>query len=306
MNGSRTNFIEPRVLESLASRNSVSGVITEQLVQEVDTIAVEHGEFGSEVLGFPLGEDGGVVLEATDARPQTVHVGRSSEEFEDLEELADFGVTTEEDLAAGEFSHDATDGPEIDGRGVVLLTEENFGGAVPEGDDLVSVGVHGDLEGAGETEVGDLEGVVVLEEDVGGLQVAVNDAVAVAEVETFEELSHENLELTSEEGLLAVESLLEILVDVLEDEEELGAVADNVEEVDDVAVVNFLEDGDLTEGGLRNTFVAAVEAHLLEGDNLAGLTIDGAIDDTICTFTKNFLESIAIKRAVSVHHFCFL
>jgi hypothetical protein len=302
LNGSRTDFVEPRMLESLAGRDSVSRVIAEHLAEEINTVTVKHRELGSEVLGFPLGEDVGVVLELADTRPETVHVGGSTEEFEDLEELTDFGVTTEEDLAASEFSHDATDRPQINSGAVVLLTKEDFRGAVPEGDDFVSVGVHGDLEGASKAEVSDLEGVVVLEEDVGRLQIAVNDAVTVTEVEAFEELGHEDLESATNEGLGAVESLLEILVNVFEDEEELGTVADDVEEIDDIAVVNFLEDRDLTESSLGDTFVTAVEAHLLEGNDLASLTINGTIDDTICTFTKNFLESITIKRAVSVHY----
>ena len=296
-----TKFIEPRMLKSLASRNSIRRMITEHLTKEINTITIQHGQLGRQVLSIPLGEHVGVILEIGNTRPQSIDISGSTKEFEDLEELTDFSITTEENLTAAEFSHDAANGPHVDGGRIVLFTEEDFGGAVPEGDDFVSVGVHGDLEGTSKAEVSNLEGVVVLEEDVGGLQVTVNDAVTVAEVETFEELGHEDLEFAAEEGLSAVDGLLEILVDVFEDEEELGAVADDIEEIDNVAMVNFLEDRNLTKGSLGNTFITTVEAHLLEGDDLTSLAVDGTVNDTISTFTENFLESITFKRARSVH-----
>src|SRR3989338_18728 len=121
-----TKLIEPRVLKRLAGGGAVRRVVAEHLAEEINTVAVQHGKLGGEVLGVPLGEHVRVVLEAADAGPEAVHVGGGAEELEDLVELTDFGVAAEEDLAAGELGHDAADGPEIDGGRVVLLAEEDF------------------------------------------------------------------------------------------------------------------------------------------------------------------------------------
>ena len=55
---------------------------------------------------------------------------------EDLEDLVNLRVTREERLAGAHFGEDATDRPHVDACAVLTSTEENFGSAVPEGDDL--------------------------------------------------------------------------------------------------------------------------------------------------------------------------
>lgn len=77
----------------------------------------------------------------------------------------------------------------------MAAAEEDFGGAVPEGDDFVGVGAEGHAEGAGEAEVADLEVAVGGDEEVLGFEVAVEDSVGVAVADAGEELMGEFLDL---------------------------------------------------------------------------------------------------------------
>ena len=95
---------------------------------------------------------------------------------------------------AGKTHHDAADGPHVDRRVVVVLQRDELGGAVPARDDvlrqlalqrtLVGFPDHGvaSWEGASggvdlpsEAEVDDFDVAVAVEENVGGLEVAVNE-----------------------------------------------------------------------------------------------------------------------------------
>ena len=62
----------------------------------------------------------------------------------------------------------------------------------------MGVGAEGDAEGAGEAEVGEFEVAGGVDEEVLGLQVAVQDAVGVAVVDSGEELGGEFLDLDSD------------------------------------------------------------------------------------------------------------
>jgi len=73
-------------------------------------------------------------------------------ELEDLEDLVDLAVPAEQRLLLDHLREDAADGPDVDAETVLLLAEEDLGGAVPEGLDLVREGLDGEGEGAGEAE----------------------------------------------------------------------------------------------------------------------------------------------------------
>lgn len=75
---------------------------------------------------------------------QTVHSRpnggvRSASPLKYLDQLIDIGSSGEERQAGGHFCEYATDGPDVDGGGVAGGAEEEFGGAVPQGDYFVSV-----------------------------------------------------------------------------------------------------------------------------------------------------------------------
>ena len=110
---------------------------------------------------------------------------------EDLEDLVNLRVTREEGLSCAHLGKDATDGPHVDASRVLTSTQENLGGSVPQGDDLVGVCAQRNTKGAGKTEIGELEVALLVDEEVLGLEIAVQDAVGVAVLDAIAKLEHE-------------------------------------------------------------------------------------------------------------------
>lgn len=190
---------------------------------------------------------------------------------EDLEDLVNLGITSEQRLARAHLGEDAADGPHIDAGGVLAATEQNLRGAVPQRDDLVGVCAERHTEGSREPEIRELEVAVAVDQEILRLQVAVQHAVAVAVADALAQLAHEFLDHhvaeahAAEVGTRALgESLaapavadgegfhvfLQVEVEELHDEVQLVAVGvHDVEEADDVGVVHLLQEGDLADGG---------------------------------------------------------
>lgn len=82
----------------------------------------------------------------------------------------------EKRLPAQHLRQDATDGPKIDGFGVLLERKHYLGRAVPAGGDIFN---HEALlfldtgSKAGEPEIADLQIVVRVQQQIGGIQIAV-------------------------------------------------------------------------------------------------------------------------------------
>ena len=53
----------------------------------------------------------------------------------------------------GHFGEDAAYGPDVDRRRILLGSEEDLRRSVPEGDNLVCVGLDWESKGSGETEI---------------------------------------------------------------------------------------------------------------------------------------------------------
>ena len=85
------------------------------------------------------------------------------------------------------LGENAPDGPDVDWAGVLVGAEQDLGSAVPQGDDLVRVDADRDAEGPGEAKVGDLDGAALVDEQVLGLEVPVEDAPLVAEEHALQE-----------------------------------------------------------------------------------------------------------------------
>ena len=141
----------------------------------------------------------GDLLLALDVVRQLAHpgpdlLGRGADGLADDVELRDLALAAaglflvlEESAriqgAGDELREDHAHGPDVDGAAVVSGAVEELGGPVPDRDDLAGhVGV-GTGEGAREAEVGELDLAVGGDEEVVGLDVAVQDEVLVAEVD---------------------------------------------------------------------------------------------------------------------------
>jgi len=104
--------------------------------------------------GSPLRERGLHGRQVEGVRP--VALIRGTEHLEDLKDLVNFTVTSEERTALGHLRKDAASRPEINTEGVGLLAEQNFRASVPKCNYLMGVGLNGQTEGTGETKVSQL------------------------------------------------------------------------------------------------------------------------------------------------------
>lgn len=184
-------------------------------------------------------------------------------------------------VASHEHEEDDTARPYVRLGAVVAAAREHLrrdvGGRAAEGVEK-PIGV--ELIGDGrESEIGDLEIAALVDEEVLGLEVAVEDAPCVAEADGGDEL----LEVPSRDVLLeaALGDAREELpaADVLHDEVDLGLGGHDLEEADDVGVAHAAEDGDLA---LDVWDEAVAEGLLLvehlDGDGLAGVGVAGEVD----------------------------
>lgn len=152
-----------------------------------------------------------------DAGPAAL--ARGTHQAEDFLELVFVCCAREERAAGIHFSHDTAGGPDVD-RGVVrAAAEKDIRGAIPEGHYFVTKRVDGDAEGSSKTEIGQFELAFAVDEEILGFQVAVQDAILVAEGDTLEQLVHERfdgneVELTA--LATAVHIFLKVFVHVLE------------------------------------------------------------------------------------------
>ena len=97
------------------------------------------------------------------------------------EELINLRVSLEERLFVGHLCEDATNGPDVDRTGVLGGAQQDLRGPIPQGHDLVGVDADGNSEGARKAKVGDLDGSILVDQEILGLEVAVEDAALVAE-----------------------------------------------------------------------------------------------------------------------------
>jgi hypothetical protein len=212
---------------------------------------------------------------------------------EDLEDLVNLGITSEQRLARAHLGEDAADGPHINTSRVLAATEQNLRRTVPQRDDLVGVSAERHTKGSRESKIPKLEVTIAVNQEILRLQITVQHAVAVAVTNTLAQLAHELLNhLVAEAEAAEVgagalgESLaapavadgegfhvfLQVEVEELHDEVQLVAVGvHDVEEADDVGVVHLFEEGDLADGGGGDAFIFGFEANFLEGYNAAAV-----------------------------------
>lgn len=173
----------------------------------------------------------------------------------------------------------------------------------------MGVGSQRHAKRAGETEIGQLQVALLVNEQVLGLQVAVQNAVGVAVLDALTELEHElSDDIVTQTEVLEVRRralgeglatatvthgqgfhvLLEIEVEELENEVELVAVGvDDVEQADNVDILHLLEEGDLADSGAGNALIFGLETNLLERDDAAAVgQVSGFVDYAIGTFTN--------------------
>lgn len=295
-------IVEPGVLQGVCGGDAHLGAELEHAVEEVEADLVDLGQDQAEILGGVDGEVALVLWELGDAGPRALR-GRAHQ-AEDLLQLVLVGGAGEQRAARVHLGHDAAGGPDVDAGVVGAAAEQDVRGAVPQGDDLVGEGVDGDAKGAGEAKVGELELAARVDEQVLGLEVAVQDAVVVAEGDAAHQLVHEGLDGGGVEGAsiaARVHVALQVLVHELEDEHELVLGVNDVVQQDNVLVAQLLHERDLADGR-RGRALLRVEVDLLEGDQLARLAVAALEDGGIGALAQllQLLEAAGVASRVHV------
>jgi len=187
----------------------------------------------------------------------------------------------ERKVASHEHEQDDTAGPYVRLGAVIAAAREHLRGDVGgRATECVEEAIRVELiSDRREAEIGDLEVAALVDEEVLGLEVPVEDAPGVAEADGGDEL----LEVPPRGVLLeaALGDAREELpaADELHDEVDLGLGGHDLEEADDVWVAHAAEDGDLALD-VRDEAVAEglLLVEHLDGDGLAGVGVAGVVD----------------------------
>lgn len=268
--------VPPTVAKHVAGGDALLGVEGEGLHEQVDAVRAD----GAEAHLVPvLAADGvlggdGVLGELGDAGP-VVLVGGADGLADELD-LVELVVAGHVGGAHDELGKDGADGPDVDGAAVVLGAKEQLGRAVPAGDDvgghvLVRVG-----EAAGETEIGQLDLAVGGDEQVVGLDVAVEDEALVAEPDGAGQHAHPGLDVggTVADIVRVADEHLEVAEgEELEHQVEVLVLGgEDGEQGDDVGVGELLQVLELAHGVGGHAFcVFLLDFDLFNGDLLGGV-----------------------------------
>jgi hypothetical protein len=202
---------------------------------------------------------------------------RKSEEAHAHDDWTNLGLAGHDGLAREQLGKDAAGAPQVYGDAVLGCAEQELRRAVPERDDAAGHGLPlARVEEGGEPEVGDPEQAVVVDEEVGALDISVQDAPRVAVAQALEDLAHEALDLRLREALAGQRGEAgEVVLHVLEDEVEAvrEARGDDALQPDHVGVVQPPEDVDLPRHEPHAVRVHVDEAHPLQRHDLTALQV---------------------------------
>ena len=208
-----------------------------------------------------------------DSRPGAL--GRCAHDAEDAHELIFVRRAGKERTSGVHLGHNAACGPDVDAGVIGTTSEEDVRGAVPESYDFVGEGVDWDTEGSRETEICKFENALVVDEEVLGFEIAVEDSIRMTEVYTLEELVHERFYGNGIECAavaLSVHVLLQIFVHVVEYQHEFVFGMNDIVKADYVLVLQLFHKRDLADCS-RGCAFFGIEVDFLERYKLAGLSI---------------------------------
>lgn len=267
----------PAVAQRLPSRDALPRVQDQHLHEQVHAL-VSCGAEGLQKVVFPLDGDRrfrhGVLGEFGHARP--IALGRRADGLAYQVDLPDFAVTGDVRRADDELGEDEADGPDVHGARVVFGAEEQLGRPVPAGD---HVGRHETVrvrEGSCETEIAQLHLAVGGDQQVVGLDVAVQHEVLVAEPDGAGQHAHPGFDVRCSvaHALRVFDEHLEVPErEEFEDQIEVLVLGrEDREQGDDVGVRELLEVLELADGvGGHALGVFLLDLDLLDGHELVGI-----------------------------------
>ena len=233
-------------------------------------------------------------------RRNEIHIllTRCAENLNDALQLVDVVLAREDGLPPEELGEDAAAAPEVHRHRVVILRQHDLRRAVPARHDVLGeVLRRAVVDAAGESEVTHLEVAVRVEEQVGGLQVAVQHLGAVDVLHSAKHLVDEVLYVVVREVLAGVNDPMEIRlhevgddVDVLKGLER--ARLENVNNTHHILVLQVLQQLDLAQDALRVNDVIKRTRDLLDRHLLPRLCVAARNDDAVRAVADRFDELV--------------
>jgi len=202
--------------------------------------------------------------------------------------------------------------------------EENLRRSIPQSNNLMRVALERDGEGAAEAQISDLENPLLLvQKQVLGLEIAVEDAVAVAVRDALAELEEKALNKLGSKGpsiralAVGVYELLEVSVEVLEYEVEDGLgegvggglvgfgnlvhVFDGEEAHDVDGLGEKLQKRDLSERRRRHALLVHLQTRLLQRHHVAASFLACLVHFPIGSFSHLLQLLVLLHFRYSLH-----
>lgn len=202
------------------------GLQSNHTLQQIKTILVQVLSVGGHRDTLPLREGSFEVWQFECSWP--VILIRGTLHLEDLEDLVDFRVASEECFSLRHFCENTSDRPNIDRSGILFLTEQDLWCSVPESDNFMSVSLDWETKGSSQSEICQLNVTVLVNEQVLRFEVSVHDSVSVAVGSSLQNLVGKLLDFMRREGTTDLSDvLLQIEVAVLEDQIEFVLCVDH-------------------------------------------------------------------------------
>lgn len=208
-------FPEVRMLQHLLRAGPPRRIQGQQINQQRAPRGRQERELGAQDRALGDGVLGQAqrarVGQPPEARPRLV--GGDPAELEDLGQLVDLVLALQERLFGQQLPEDAPDAPHVDRGAVLLGAEQQLGRAVPQRDDQLGHLGRRVAEVARHAEICDLEHAPVVEQQVGRLEIPVQDPVGVQVGHARRELQQQRFDLRGEEGFGHVfEERLEVVL----------------------------------------------------------------------------------------------
>ena len=177
------DVIKIRMIQCIFRRDSFYWIIDQHLFDQIDTVLWDFCAEFIKLLPSPFGEGGFEVFKFGDVFPQ-VFVG-SSHGLEDLEDLIDLRVSTEEDSLVCDFKENASHRPDINSWIVNFSSKQNFRCTIPEGDDFMGILLDGIVVGPCQSKICqlDVESFSTIDQNVLRLEIAMDDSIGVTELQ---------------------------------------------------------------------------------------------------------------------------
>mmetsp|Transcript_9431 Transcript_9431/g.22236 ORF Transcript_9431/g.22236 Transcript_9431/m.22236 type:complete len:483 (+) Transcript_9431:329-1777(+) len=275
------------VVQRLLSGDPLRRVHRQQRRQQLLRLLVQHSKLLVEAvrvgLVAALRRDHLVVVQLGKPRPRLLR-GRAKH-LEDFVDLLKLVLPGQDRLLQEQLGEDAADGPHVHRWAVELRAQQQLRWAIPQRDHPVGQLAARVVKRPRQAEICQLQLPLVVDQEVGAFDVAMQHAVLVAICQPFKQLLHVTLNLRRRESCARIGQPREIVVAELHDhvDRPLAVVVlacfgrHNLLQLHDVFVVQHLENLDLPDRRHGEPFLLVVHTHPLQSHDLPRHLIPGLV-----------------------------